>query len=76
MREVIFEVIMTKFPELIEDVSLQIENSFQFMNRINNIKSTFRHIEVKLWNIAERKIPQGTGQKPTTHHKKMESTSS
>lgn len=47
-REVILEEIMTKFPQLIKDMSLQAENSLWFPNRINKIKSPLRHVEVKL----------------------------
>lgn len=44
----IFEEIMTTFPELMKDMSLQIENSLPFLNRINKIESTFRYVKLKL----------------------------
>lgn len=47
-REVIFEEIWTKFPQVMKDKCLQAENSLQFLNRINKIKSILIHVEVKL----------------------------
>lgn len=44
----IFEEIMTKFPQLVKDMSLQVENPLQCLNRINKINSTSRHGEIKL----------------------------
>lgn len=72
-REVVFQEIMTKFPELTKNMSLQIENSFQVLNRINKIKSMFRYVEVKLWSIQEKE--KNCTRKQTTHHKEMESRS-